>query len=147
MYLPKSFARILKNPSLIFSVRKIGLTLLYSLAALVLCPTAADGTQKNSEQVIRVWKVGSPHRGGVSDVRMPENLSRKAMELNSRIEIRSMHARDLYGLFTHALATNDEPDVLVIDNMGLILGITTQLGRFEGIGRDPKVQVSLLEVS
>lgn len=147
MYLHKSFARILKNPGLIFPVRKIGLTLLYSLAALVLFPTTADGTQKNADHVIRVWKVGSPHRGDVPDARMPEDLSRKAMELNSRIEIRSMSARDLYGLLTHAIATNDEPDVLVIDNMGLILGINTQLGRFEGIGRDPKVLTSLVEVS
>jgi len=146
MYLHKSPAHILKKPCAIFPVRKIGLALC-SLAALVLYPTAADAAQKTIEQVIRVWKVGSPHRGEVPDVRMPENLSRKAMELNSRIEIRSMPARDLYGVLTNAVATNDEPDVLVIDNMGLIFGITTQLGRFDGIGRDPKVRVSLLEVS
>ena len=147
MYLHKSVARILKNPALIFPVRKVGLTLLYSLAGLVLCPTAADAALKNTEQVIRVWKVGSPHRGDVPDVRIPEDLSRKAMERGCLIEVRSMHARDLYGLLTHAVATNDEPDVLVIDNMGLILGITTQLGRFDGIGRDPRVRTSLLKVS
>lgn len=67
MYLHKSFARILKNPDLIFPVRKIGLTLLCSLAGLVLCSTVADAAQKNTEQVIRVWKVGSPHRGDVPE--------------------------------------------------------------------------------
>lgn len=147
MYLHRSFARMLKNPGLIFPVRKIGLTLLCSLAGLVLCPTAADAAQKNTEQVIRVWKVGSPHRGEVPDVRMPEDLSRKAKELNCRIEVRSMPARDLYGLLTLAFATNDEPDVLVIDNMGLIEGIKTQLGSFDGVGRDPRVRTSLLMVS
>jgi hypothetical protein len=147
MYLHKSLARILKNPGLIFPLRKIGLTLLYSLAGLVLCPTAADAAQKRTEQVIRVWKVGSPHRGDVPDVRIPADLSRKAMELNCRIEVRSMPARDLYGLLTHAVATNDEPDILVIDNMGLIIGINTQLGRFDGIGRDPQLRMSLIDVS
>lgn len=103
--------------------------------------------EKTGPQVIRVWRVGSPHRGDVPYGLVPEGLKEKAAKLNCQLVIRDMPARDLSGSFSNAVATNDEPDILVIDNMGLIVGITTQLGRFDGIGRDAKVQASLLNVS
>lgn len=103
--------------------------------------------EKTRPQVIRVWKVGSPHRGDVPDSVVPADLKEKAATLDCHLEVRAMPARDLSGLFSNALATNDEPDILVFDNMGLIIGITTQIGRFDGIGRDAKVQASLLNVS
>jgi len=107
----------------------------------------ANAAQEIPRDVIRVWKAGSPYRGDIPDSRIPPELSRKAESLGCRIEVRSVPARDLSGLMANAFATNDEPDILVIDNMGLILGITTQLGRFDGIAKDPRVRSSLVNVS
>src|SRR5436190_13831310 len=110
-----------------WKIRKTQLAVL-SLQIFI-CFLAADFTatsigaqtvaqEDDARAVIHVWKVGSPHRGDVPEARVPQDLQARAAQLGCRIEMRSMAARDLSGLLTHALATNDEPEVLVIDNMG-----------------------------
>ena len=114
-----------------------GLVSISSFGVSVRGQTRAETQENAGQQVIRVWKAGSPHRGDVPDNRVRFDLQQRAAQLGCRLEIRVMPARDLSGLMSNALVTNDEPDILVIDNMGLIIGITTPLGRFDGIGRDP----------
>jgi len=124
-----------------------GLVSISSFGISVRGQTRAEAQENAGQQVIRVWKAGSPHRGDIPDNRVRFDLQQRAAKLGCRLEIRVMPARDLSGLMSNALATNDEPDILVIDNMGLIVGITTPLGRFDGIGRDPRVRAALLNVS
>jgi hypothetical protein len=99
------------------------------------------------QEIIRVWRVGSPHHGDVPPGGIPPDLQEEAAKLGCILEVRVMPARDLRDSFFGALATNDEPDILVIDNMGMILGITTALGHFEGLDKDASVRASLLNVS
>src|SRR6476620_4477328 len=142
-----NYARGILRKPILFSVPILFALCLCAFPRLSLAQVPSAAQENSPQDVIRVWKAGSPHRGDIPDSHIPDELSRKAKSLGCRIEVRSMPARDLSGLMAHALATNDEPDILVIDNMGLILGINTQLGRFDGIAKDPKVQSSLLNVS
>jgi len=124
-----------------------GLVSISSFGVSVRGQTRAETQENAGQQVIRVWKAGSPHRGDIPDNRVRFDLQQRAAQLGCRLEIRVMPARDLSGLMSNALVTNDEPDILVIDNMGLIIGITTPLGRFDGIGRDPRIRAALVNVS
>src|ERR1700675_1828737 len=59
---------------------------------------------------------------------------------NTRNPLRTRPARRLLG-------NNQEPDILVIDNYGMIDGITTPLGDFTGIGSSGKIRQGLVKVS
>lgn len=99
------------------------------------------------QEIIHIWRVGSPHSGDVPPEGIPPDLQKEAAKLGCILEVRVMPARELRDSFFAALASNDEPDILVIDNMGMILGITTAQGHFEGLGKDARVRASLLNVS
>jgi len=111
---------------------------------LSLIPRAA---QRSSAIVVHVWKVGSPHRGDTPVPSIPPLLDAEAHRLGFALEMRVFPAKDFASTFFTARSTNDEPDILVIDNMGHIEGITTPLGSFHGIGPDPNVAAVLVRVS
>jgi hypothetical protein len=46
-----------------------------------------------------------------------------------------------------ALRRNTAPDVLGFDNMGVLEGITSALGKFEGIGQMPTIRRDLIQVT
>jgi hypothetical protein len=108
---------------------------------------AALWAQPATGPVIHVWKVGSPHRGDVPAPFIPPALDAEARRLGFQFDMHVLHAKDFASAFFEARATNDEPDMLVFDNMGHIEGITTPLGSFEGIGSDPNVRAVLVKVS
>ena len=97
--------------------------------------------------VVHVWKVGSPHKGNTPDADMPVRLYMAAQRLGFQLDMRVFAAKDFAEAFFDARTTNDEPDILVIDNMGHIKGITTPLGTFRGIGSDPNVAGVLVKAS
>jgi len=121
------------------------MTLFRSLVAFLLAclaaPIAAAGPQ------VQVWRIGSPHRGDTPPATLPPTLIAEADRLGFQLSVRVMPAKDFARAFFAARATNDEPDILVIDNMGLIIGIDTPLGHFDGIGADPNVNAALVKVS
>lgn len=100
-----------------------------------------------AEETIRVWKVGSPHTGDTPSTRVPLALRRAAAANSVRIDVAAFPARGFAATFADALARNAGPDVLVIDNMGVMDGITTALGHFEGIAQDPAVRNDFVRVT
>jgi hypothetical protein len=120
--------------------------LAWAVASLTL-PLVPRAAQRSSAAVLQVWKVGSPHQGDTPTSSIPPLLNAAALRLGLALELRVFSAKDFASAFFQARVTNDEPDVLVIDNMGHINGITTRLGSFQGIGSDPNVAAVLVKVS
>jgi len=113
----------------------------------VILPAISRAAQHPSPVVVHVWKVGSPHRGDMPVAAIPSSLDAEARRLGFELQMRVFRARDFASAFFSARVTNDEPDILVIDNMGHIDGITTPLGSFDGIASDPNVAAILVRVS
>ena len=112
-----------------------------ALAALLIATPEAQGP------TIRVWKVGSPHTGDVPHTRIPLALSREADGRGWRLSIEAFPAQAFASRFLSATRNGTAPDVLVFDNMGIMNGIVTKLGAFEGIGQDPAIRNQLIQVT
>jgi hypothetical protein len=50
-------------------------------------------------------------------------------------------------MFADAVGRGAAPDVLVFDNFGVMDGITTGLGHFEGIGQEPTLRRQFVKVT
>ena len=137
--------RQIHQPALSLLALAIVITLGHSTR--VFCQGNLPSPDGVAPTTIRIWKVGSPHNGNLPDNRLPSELVARAAKLDLHLDLSVMLARDLRSSLATALKANDEPDILVIDNFGLILGITTVLGRFEGIGRNYKPGFSLVGVT
>jgi hypothetical protein len=96
--------------------------------------------------VIRVWKIGSPHSGALPKTAIAGMLQREAEKLNHTIEIEAFTAAGFATRFSEALDKHNEPEVIAFDNFGVLVGITTDLGRFDGILADERVPSSLVMV-
>jgi hypothetical protein len=111
----------------------------------VLVTTLFGRTQTRA--AIRVWKVGSPHEGDTPVTTVPFALGREAEKMGADLSIEAFPAQGFAARFFDALRQEAPPDILVIDNYGIIEGITTKLGNFTGIGRDEAVKKNLVKVS
>jgi hypothetical protein len=98
-------------------------------------------------QNIRVWKIGSPHEGDTPDSTAPFELQREAKEMGFKLSVEGFPAKGFAAKFFQAVEKHEEPDILVIDNYGIIDGITTDLGSFTGIGKSSAIRNSLLFVT
>lgn len=117
---------------------------------LLLPPAGVRATPEIASQegpTILIWKVGSPHRGDLPKAVVPDELQNEAAKLGFRLEIKAFPAQGFADRYFRAWAINEEPDVLAIDNWGLIEGIRTNLGVFQGIGSERKIRDSLVKVS
>jgi hypothetical protein len=121
----------------------LGLALIVAAAVTAVAPEAYPPT----EDTIRIWKVGSPHRGEIPDTTLPLALSRQASTQGKRLTVDAFPARGFAARFAEAAARHAAPDILVVNNMGVIEGITTELGRFDGIARDPMIRRELIRVT
>jgi hypothetical protein len=96
------------------------------------------------EKLITVWKVGDPWRGNTPDVAVPPDLELSAERLGYELKIEAFPASGFAETFFRAL---EKPDILAIDNYGIIDGVTTPLGSFAGIGSDEKTHQALVRVT
>jgi hypothetical protein len=94
-----------------------------------------------------VWKVGSPHTGDTPDTTAPLDLKLSAKKLGTTVRIKAFPAKGFAQTFFDAFEAHQEPDVIAIDNYGIIDGITTKLGAFTGIGSSQTVARSLVTVT
>lgn len=116
-----------------------------SVAAAAVMAGAASSA--SPDLPVRIWKIGSPYRGDTPAAVMPRRLAETAAELEVTLVIEGFPARGFAALFDDAVSRDAAPDVLVFDNFGVIEGITTPLGTFDGIGRSPVIQRDLIKVT
>jgi hypothetical protein len=105
----------------------------------------AQETSKRNGGLIRVWTVGSPHTGDLPQTAVPFQLQRQAESLGYTIEVQSFRAAGFAAKLRQALQDNSEPEVLAINNYGLVWGISTPTGWVEGIGFDVPSLVTVRE--
>jgi hypothetical protein len=96
---------------------------------------------------VRVWVIGSLHTNITAKPPVAVRLRAQASRLGREIAIETFQAADFSTIFADAVARNDAPDILVFDNFGIFDGITTRLGRFEGIAKDPAIRPQLIKVT
>jgi len=106
----------------------------------------AESSVNRQTGVIRVWKIGSPHSGDLPKTVIPGMLQHEAEKLNYTIEIKAFRTAGFAKRFSEALEQHNEPEVIAFDNFGVLTGMTTDLGRFEGILADERVPASLVMV-
>lgn len=111
--------------------------------AVTLSSTAHDTT----EETIRIWTIGSPHKGDTPTSTMPVALAQEAARRGLSVTIEAFPAMGFAATFFEAVARNAAPDILVFNNFGVMDGITTALGRFDGVGHDPTLRQHFVKVT
>jgi hypothetical protein len=112
----------------------------------VLSSVALSGSQSATGNIV-VWKVGSPHRGDTPAAAVPLALQREWISRGVNVAVEAFPAAGFAARFLEAATRNAAPDVIVFDNLGVMEGITTPLGTFEGIGKDPAIRRDFIQVT
>ncbi len=102
-----------------------------------------DSSAKPSNDLIRVWIVGSPYTGALPREVVSREFSQRAESLGYKIEVESFRAAGFAARFRQALQDHHEPEILTFDNFGVISGANTPAGWIEGIDSDRQVASSL----
>lgn len=120
-----------------------------SILSYEFLPSTVSQVRNNADNIlkdIRVWKVGSPHKGDVPDTTAPFDLQKESRTIGMKLNIEGFPAKDFAAKFFDAVEKHEEPDILTIDNYGIINGIDTPLGHFAGIGTSNQIKDSLVSV-
>jgi hypothetical protein len=106
------------------------------------------------QQPIVIWKVGSPYRTAeIPGAGIPADLARGAEKTGHKVAVQTFSADGFAKTFLDAFDRNQEPDVLVFDNYGIIHGLparafgTPGAIAYPGIGSDLRVNESLIEAT
>ena len=116
-------------------------------AVVIVMLVAGRAAQLVWNDTIVIWKVGSPWQGDVPASTLPAGFRDAARRVGFDVAVQAFPARDFAATFEDAVARNAAPDVIVFDNFGVMDGITTPRGRFEGIGKDPTRRSELIRVT
>jgi len=81
-------------------------------------------------KAITVWKVGSPYQNGAPGKAISAKLKMKAKSLGCTIQVEVFPAVGFADSFFAAFEKHQEPDVLVVENKGVISGITMLSGEY-----------------
>lgn len=109
--------------------------------------SAAHVIRQHFSRDIVVWKIGSPWRGGTPAATIPREVESLALKNGVRVTAIGVPADNFADKLLEAHANNELPDAIAIDNYGLIDGIETDRGRFDGIGEDGRFTDALVNVS
>ena len=107
----------------------------------------APKQQEKGTQTVTIWRVGSPHRGDLPSETIPRALDAVAQKRGYSLRIEAFRAEGFHTLFWDAVSTNSEPDLLVLNNVGILRGSKTKMGTFTGIATRPRIKNSLIVVS
>jgi hypothetical protein len=94
-------------------------------------------------RLIRIWTVGSPHTNSLPPAVIPPELLQRAESLGYTIQIEAFRPEGFAAHFHQALQNHTEPEILTFDNYGVLSGIQTRLGSFQGIDWDRRTASSL----
>ena len=121
------------------------------LASIATCAALAVAvgiaSQAKTADTLQVWRVGSPHKGDTPRAWIPSGLQLASSKLGFRISVEVFPARGFAQTFLDAVRRNAAPDILVFDNFGVMRGIETELGSFEGIGQEATSRRDLIQVT
>jgi len=106
---------------------------------------AQNPISPNSNQILVVWKAGSPASNQAPDSNVPLNLERKAESMGLRLQVRAFAGIEFAQEFRNALAAHQEPDIIAIENAASIDGPPNNPG--VGIASDPDVRKRLIQVN
>jgi len=106
-------------------------------------PAGAATRARTTGDLIRIWIVGSPHTGALPPAVVSPVFKQRTERLGYTIEVESFRTNGFAAKFRQALQDHTEPEILTFDNFGVIMGIQTRLGWFEGIDADRQVAPSL----
>jgi hypothetical protein len=104
---------------------------------------SAAAPAKPGNSLIRIWTVGSPHTNALPPAVIPLELRQRAESLGYTIEIEAFRPDSFAAQFHQALQNHNEPEILTFDNYGVLSGMKTQLGYFQGIDGDRRTASSL----
>src|ERR1044072_5343406 len=112
-------------------------------ACALLTLSLHTGSNAQSSNVIHVWIIGSPLNGELPREVVPPQLSRRAESLGYKIEVESLRASGFAARVRLAVQDHHEPEILSFSNYGVIRGMQTPAGWFEGIDSDRRAAPSL----
>ena len=115
--------------------------LIFILHGTVIAQDEASPTATG--KVIRVWIVGDPHTNSLPPANVPAGLQLKAKSLGYTIEVKTFRPVGFAARFRQAVQEHNEPEVLTFDNYGIVSGIRTSQGLFEGLASDPEIAWSM----
>jgi hypothetical protein len=124
-----------------FSVLAVPMLWVMAMAA------GPDASQPAPDATLVVWRVGSPHNTDVPSTAVPLRVAETVRRRGFGVVIESFPAGGFAARFHDAVSRGAAPDLLAIDNFGVIEGITTPLGRFDGIRENPDGRGDLLRVT
>ncbi|MGD0011570.1 MAG: hypothetical protein ABSE93_23905 [Terriglobia bacterium] len=79
-------------------------------------------------KIITVWKVGNPYQNGRPGKTVSPDLNLSAEALGYKIRVETFSAVNFADEFFSAFQKNQEPDILAVENRGVIAGITMRSG-------------------
>jgi hypothetical protein len=101
----------------------------------------AGGTPTN---VIRIWSVGSPFSGALPRTTIPPDLQAQARALGYELVVENLLAAGFPERLHQAVANHTEPEVITYDNLGILIGVNTPTGRYQGVlNTDYEIAASL----
>lgn len=86
---------------------------------------------------IRIWKIGSPHSGGVPPTTVSPVLQQQLARRGIGVEVQAFPAKGFAELFSDAARRNAAPDVIAFDNFGVM----------REIGKEPLLRRDLVQVT
>jgi hypothetical protein len=107
----------------------------------------AENNAKNdleTGRTISIWKIGDPHEVGTPEANIPSDLRQRAKQIDAQIVVETFPAKGFTARFRTAIKDHREPDILSFDNYGILAGIETDLGKFQGIYSIDGVKKSLV---
>ena len=117
-----------------------------TIGALLAVALVVRSSAATVETVV-VWKVGSPHVGDTPNHVVASSLREESIRRGLQLAVDAFPAKGFAARLLDAMTRNAAPDILVFNNLGVVKGITTRLGRFEGIGEDARIDRDLVAVT
>jgi hypothetical protein len=116
-------------------LRFVSFVMLQALLMIVpdaVCEAGTKGISK-SDNVIRIWSVGSPFTRVLPQTTVPLELERQAEVLGFKLTIENVRAAEFPDKLREAVQAHTQPEILTFDNFGVIVGVNTPTGRYPGV--------------
>jgi hypothetical protein len=127
-FLLHGMSGFLSRPALVVSV-----VLLLPGAQAQHPPLAGSLTCSPEARLITVWKVGSPYEIGLPPKAISADLKLRAESLGCAIRVDVFPAVGFADRFFAAFDKHQEPDVLVVENRGVVSGVTMRSEEYIGL--------------